>query len=173
MIGLSLGVLLVLIDFLITLYRIPGWPFSYFIVLILLIVIGIFWGKNAPHWLKVWATTTFFFWGALAVTAGRSSGVFLTIENLKSALLMFFYLTPICLIPIFRLWNSGTRIKLILLLPVFSFTVGLSAATLEERIFVKIYSGGIGPTPRWLTNIAWMSYTPGAEGEFGYLRGGF
>ena len=171
LVGVVLGLLTNVLDLYLTHNRFPGWDVSYWALLVLVFVVSTVFGAKLPLWLKGWATTEIFLWGALSVNYGRTFGVHLTFENLCSSAYMFLFLWPIFTIPLFRLWKGKLRFKLFLLAPLFSFTVGLGLASLEETLYVRFNSEGAGATARWFVNTSGMSYEPLVFGGQPVLRG--
>jgi len=169
--GVFLGALTNAVDLYLTYNQLPGWRFGYWIILILVFMIATIGGVRLYLWIRVWATTEIFIWGALAVNYGRTFGVHLTIENLYTSVLTFVYLWPIFLLPLFRLWNGVTRLKLFILAPFFAFSVGLGLASLEETLYIRFNSEGTGSTTRWFVNTSGMSYAPMGRGGQPVLRG--
>jgi len=170
-IGIFLGLLTNAVDLYLTHNRLPGWGVGYYTILILVFLISIIGGAKLRLWIKVWATTEIYLWGALTVNFGRTYGVHLTFENLYISALMFIYLWPIFTLPLFRLWKCKIRLKLLLLAPFFSFSVGLGLASLEETLYVRFNSEGAGPTARWFVSSSGLSYKPIVFGGPLVLRG--
>lgn len=172
LLGLTLGLVVLFIDQFLTLKRLPAMSYFFYTILFLLAFISTYWSMRLPMWLRTWATSVFYIWGIYNALFGRSYGAHLTLEHLGLSILLFFILSVLFVIPIWRIWQGHFKFKVLFMYPIVSISLALIIAAVEEQVFIHKYSEGVSPTARWTVNTSWLAYEPELNGKGAVLRGG-
>ncbi|MEE9335369.1 MAG: hypothetical protein V3U65_14865 [Granulosicoccaceae bacterium] len=152
-----------------TIEKSPAAGIFLIVVFIVTYLVSIFYGKKLNLALKVASLLLFLYWSINWTLLGRVETVHLNANNLGSAILLFVISSIWILLPLWRLFKTNLRIKVLTLYPLIAILLALVIASAEEQIFIKQFNDGVGPTPRWTVNIAWLAY----DASSGELKGGW
>lgn len=161
--GLAIGVMLIVVDQYLTVAEVKLAKYFLPILLVIFCLMSFIQGRKLNRSLKFTSLIVFFYWSVNWTLLGRVETVHLSFANFATGSIFFLISSFLLYIPIYRLFEGKTRISVFAAYPVAAIATALSIASIEERVFVDIYSEGSGPKPRWTVNIAWLAYDESAD----------